>query len=48
VIEIENDFRVPADPRAVYDFLLDLKAVGGCIPPARTTAPTWSRAPRCR
>jgi carbon monoxide dehydrogenase subunit G len=32
VIEIENDFRVPADPRAVYDLLLDLEEVGGCIP----------------
>jgi carbon monoxide dehydrogenase subunit G len=34
VIEIENEFRVPADPGAVYDFLLDLEQVGGCIPGA--------------
>jgi carbon monoxide dehydrogenase subunit G len=32
VIEMKNEFRVPADPGAVYDFLLDLEEVGGCIP----------------
>jgi uncharacterized protein len=32
VIEMTNEFRVPADPGAVYDFLLDLEEVGGCIP----------------
>jgi uncharacterized protein len=32
VIEIQNEFSVPADPDAVYDFLLELEKVGGCIP----------------
>jgi uncharacterized protein len=32
VIEIANEFRVPADPAAVYDYLLQLEQVGGCIP----------------
>jgi carbon monoxide dehydrogenase subunit G len=32
VIEITNDFRVPAEPSRVYDFLLRLEEVGGCIP----------------
>ncbi len=32
MIEIANDFRVPAAPGAVDDFLVDLERVGGCIP----------------
>lgn len=32
MIEIEKDFRVPADAGTVYDFLLKLEDVGGCIP----------------
>jgi uncharacterized protein len=32
VIEIANEFRVPADPGAVYDYLLQLEQVGECIP----------------
>jgi carbon monoxide dehydrogenase subunit G len=32
VIEIANEFRVPADPAAVYVYLLQLEQVGGCIP----------------
>jgi carbon monoxide dehydrogenase subunit G len=32
VIEIKNDFQVPAEPTTVYDFLLKLEEVGGCIP----------------
>lgn len=32
MIEIENDFSVPADPGAVYDYLLQLEQVGQCIP----------------
>ena len=32
MIEIANDFCVPAPPGAVYDFLVDLERVGGCIP----------------
>lgn len=32
MIEIENDFRVPADAKRVYAFLLKLEEVGGCIP----------------
>jgi carbon monoxide dehydrogenase subunit G len=39
VIEIENEFSVPADPAAVYRFLLDLERVGGCIPGGRVGAP---------
>lgn len=35
MIEIANDFAVPAGPRAVYDFLLDLEQMGGCIPGGR-------------
>jgi carbon monoxide dehydrogenase subunit G len=35
VIELENEFRVPADPGAVYDFLLQLEQVGQCIPGGR-------------
>jgi uncharacterized protein len=35
VIEIENDFSVPADPDAVYDYLLQLEQVGQCIPGGR-------------
>jgi uncharacterized protein len=35
VIEIENDFAVPADPGAVYAYLLDLERVGECIPGAK-------------
>jgi uncharacterized protein len=35
VIEIENEFRVPADPGAVYDYLLQLEQVGQCIPGAQ-------------
>jgi uncharacterized protein len=35
VIEISNEFRVPADPDAVYDYLLELEQVGGCIPGAQ-------------
>lgn len=31
-IEITNEFRVPAEPATVYDFLLRLEDVGGCIP----------------
>jgi carbon monoxide dehydrogenase subunit G len=32
LIAIENDFAVPASPSAVYDLLIDLEQVGGCIP----------------
>ena len=32
MIELENEFRIPADPGAVYDFLLQLEQVGQCIP----------------
>jgi uncharacterized protein len=32
VIEIKNEFQVPAEPSRVYDFLLRLEDVGGCIP----------------
>jgi uncharacterized protein len=35
VIEIANEFRVRADPGAVYDYLLELEQVGGCIPGGR-------------
>jgi uncharacterized protein len=35
VIEIQNEFRVPADPGTVYDYLLELEQVGQCIPGAR-------------
>jgi carbon monoxide dehydrogenase subunit G len=34
VVEIRNEFRVPADPGRVYDFLLELEEVGACIPGA--------------
>jgi carbon monoxide dehydrogenase subunit G len=32
VIEVQNDFSVPADPGVVYDYLLQLEQVGQCIP----------------
>ena len=32
MIEIQNEFRVAADPGTVYDFLLQLEEVGQCIP----------------
>jgi carbon monoxide dehydrogenase subunit G len=35
VIEIENDFSVPAHPDVVYDYLLQLEEVGQCIPGGR-------------
>jgi len=35
VIEIQSEFRVPADPGAVYDYLLQLEQVGQCIPGAQ-------------
>ena len=31
-MEIKNDFQVHAEPGRVYDFLLQLEEVGGCIP----------------
>jgi uncharacterized protein len=35
VIEVTNEFRVPADPGTVYDYLLALEQVGECIPGAQ-------------
>lgn len=35
MIEIQNEFRVPADPGTVYDYLLQLEQVGQCIPGAQ-------------
>jgi carbon monoxide dehydrogenase subunit G len=35
MIQIENDFSVPADPGVVYDYLLQLEQVGQCIPGGR-------------
>jgi carbon monoxide dehydrogenase subunit G len=35
VLEIQNEFRVPADPGTVYDYLLQLEQVGQCIPGAQ-------------
>jgi uncharacterized protein len=35
VIEVRNEFRVPADPGTVYDYLLELEQVGQCIPGAQ-------------
>jgi uncharacterized protein len=35
VIEVRNEFRVPADPGTVYDYLLQLEQVGHCIPGAQ-------------
>jgi uncharacterized protein len=35
VIEIRNEFSVPAAPGAVYDYLLQLEQVGECIPGAQ-------------
>lgn len=35
MIEVKNEFRVPADPGTVYDYLLELEAVGHCIPGAQ-------------
>jgi carbon monoxide dehydrogenase subunit G len=35
VIEIQNEFKVPADPSTVYDYLLELEQVGQCIPGAQ-------------
>lgn len=35
MIEIQSEFRVPADPGAVYDYLLQLEQVGQCIPGAQ-------------
>jgi carbon monoxide dehydrogenase subunit G len=35
VIEVRNEFRVPADPGTVYDYLLELERVGECIPGAQ-------------
>jgi carbon monoxide dehydrogenase subunit G len=35
VIEIENEFRVPADAETVYEYLLQLEQVGQCIPGAQ-------------
>jgi uncharacterized protein len=35
VIEIENEFRVPADAETVYGYLLQLEQVGQCIPGAQ-------------
>lgn len=32
MIQIANEFKVPAAPASVYDFLLRLEEVGGCIP----------------
>jgi carbon monoxide dehydrogenase subunit G len=32
LIETRNEFQVPADAGAVYDYLLQLERVGGCIP----------------
>ena len=32
MIEIQNEFRVPADAGAVYEYLLQLEQVGACIP----------------
>ena len=35
MIEVRNEFRVPADPETVYDYLLALEQVGECIPGAQ-------------
>jgi uncharacterized protein len=35
VIEVRNEFSVPADPGTVYDYLLALEQVGECIPGAQ-------------
>ena len=35
MIEIRNEFTVPADPATVYDYLLELEQVGQCIPGAQ-------------
>ena len=35
MIEIQNEFRVPAEPSVVYDYLLQLEQVGQCIPGAQ-------------
>lgn len=35
MIEINTEFRVPADPAVVYDYLLELEQVGQCIPGAQ-------------
>jgi uncharacterized protein len=39
VIEVRNEFSVPADPGRVYDYLLALEQVGECIPGAQVGPP---------
>jgi uncharacterized protein len=39
VIEVRNEFSVPADPGTVYDYLLALEQVGECIPGAQVGPP---------
>ena len=38
MIEVRNEFSVPADPGTVYDYLLALEQVGQCIPGAQVGA----------
>ena len=39
MIEVRNEFSVPADPGTVYDYLLALEQVGECIPGAQVGPP---------